>query len=416
MHRHRFASALLPSLVVLLVGAASSPAAAGTTSLPVRLPRAAVPQITRPMPVAYDPVAMYEAQSTCDPSPKPGTVKLAALIKKTYGEGQAVGISRACTSGGTSEHKEGRALDWMTSVHSRQGLANAKAFLSWLLGPDQFGVPYGNATRLGVMYVGWNDRYWAAYATDRGWAELKGCFSTPGAGSDTTCHRNHIHISLNWDGASGRTSLWDGTVLSPYCPYPWTGAIVAEAGRAADAIAIAPVRVLSTRDGLGLSAGSGQTDGGGPHDDGGFGPQDAFREDVVDPVPEPLPAPDPSTAAAPPIPCRVHPSGWHGGGGVLTKVTGQGGIPEVGVAAVTVKVTALGSTAPASIGVWAAGQATSQVVTTVRMNGRAMGEAIVPVSADGTIALGTSAGGTDLTVDVIDYYLIGDQPNVTVVP
>jgi hypothetical protein len=235
MHRHRFASALLPSLVVLLVGAASSPAAAGTTSLPVRLPRAAVPQITRPMPVAYDPVAMYEAQSTCDPSPKPGTVKLAALIKKTYGEGQAVGISRACTSGGTSEHKEGRALDWMTSVHSRQGLANAKAFLSWLLGPDQFGVPYGNATRLGVMYVGWNDRYWAAYASDRGWAELKGCFSTPGAGSDTTCHRNHIHISLNWDGASGRTSLWDGTVLSPYCPYPWTGAIVAEAGRAADA-------------------------------------------------------------------------------------------------------------------------------------------------------------------------------------
>jgi hypothetical protein len=277
-------------------------------------------------------------------------------------------------------------------------------------------VPYGNATRLGVMYVGWNDRYWAAYATDRGWAELKGCFATPGAGSDTICHRNHIHISLNWDGASGRTSLWDGTVLSPYCPYPWTRAILTEAGRGAGAIAIAPVRVLSTGDGLGLSAVSGQTDGWGPPDDGGHGPQDAFRDDVVDPGLEPVPAPDPTTAVAPAIPCRVHPSGWRGGGGVLAKVTGQCGVPEVGVAAVTVRVGALGSTAPASISVGPAGEETSQVVTTVRMNGRAMGEAIVPVSSDGTIALGTSAGGTDLTVDVIGYYLIGDQPNVTVVP
>jgi hypothetical protein len=135
MHRHLLASALLPSLVALLLVATIPSAAAGTPSLPVRLPRAAAPQIIRVLPVAYDPVAMYEAQSTCDPSPKPGAVKLASLIKKTYGEGQAVGISRACTSGGTSEHKEGRALDWMTSVHSRQGLANAKAFLSWLLGP-----------------------------------------------------------------------------------------------------------------------------------------------------------------------------------------------------------------------------------------------------------------------------------------
>ncbi|MDO9218485.1 MAG: phytase, partial [Lacisediminimonas sp.] len=36
-------------------------------------------------------------------------------------------------------------------------------------------------------------------------------------------------------------------------------------------------------------------------------------------------------------------------------------------------------------------------VVRVRMNGGGRGSAIVPVASDGTIALGTSAGGTDLT-------------------
>ena len=189
------------------------------------LPKAATPITTVALPPTYDPVADYEAQTGCDSTAKPGTRALAGLITKTYGRSQVIGISRACSVGGTSEHKEGRALDWMTSARNRQGLANATAFLGWLLEPDAAGVPYGNATRLGVMYVGWNDHYWASYATERGWAELKGCFSKPGRGYDTTCHRNHIHISLSWDGASGRTSFWDGTAMDgPFCPAQKTSA------------------------------------------------------------------------------------------------------------------------------------------------------------------------------------------------
>ncbi len=365
------------SLVLLLGWGAATPAgpaAAIEVGEPLaRARQAPVPVVTQALPAGYDPVAGYEAQSLCDPTPKPGTRALAALIARTYGSGQSVAISRACGSGGTSEHKEGRALDWMTNGRTRQGRANARAFLSWLLGPDQFGIPLGNATRLGVMYIGWDDMFWAAYDPGRGWTEMNGCLSRPDAGSDTTCHRNHVHISLTWDGASGRTSFWDGTVLAPFCESPGSDAVVPAGGRAADVVALPPVRVLSTREGLGLT------------------------------VPEQV------------APCRLHPSGWHGDlGGILTKVTGLGGVPEAGVAAVAVSVTALGSTAPAIVSVRAPGQEAGVPVVRVRMNGRSGGSAVVPVASDGTIVLTTSAGGTDLIIDVTGYYLVGDQPNLAV--
>ena len=123
------------------------------------LPPAAVPTIAATLPQGqYDVAPTYEGQAQCDPTAKPGTQALADLIKATYGQDQTVWIPRACNIGGQSEHKEGRALDWMTSARVAQQRANAETFLQWLLGPDQFGVPYGNAMRLGVMYIGWNDR------------------------------------------------------------------------------------------------------------------------------------------------------------------------------------------------------------------------------------------------------------------
>ena len=129
------------------------------------------------LPPEQDVAPEYEGQAQCDPAPKPGTQRLADLIKATYGGDQTVWIPRDCSVGGQSEHKEGRALDWMTNIRDAQGRANAETFLNWLLGPDQFGVEYGNAMRLGVMYIGWNDRIWRGYDINRGWTELKGCFS-----------------------------------------------------------------------------------------------------------------------------------------------------------------------------------------------------------------------------------------------
>ena len=335
----------------------------------VGLPAAAVPTVPRALPEGYDVAPTYEGQGQCDPTAKPGTQAVADLIKLTYGASQTVWIPRACDVGGQSEHKEGRALDWMTSVRDAQQRANAEAFLAWLLGPDQFGTPYGNAMRMGVMYIGWNDRIWRGYDTTRGWTELKGCFATPASGSDTVCHRNHIHISFTWDGASGRTSFWDGTPMDgPFCATARSGATTPGGGRAADVVPVTPVKVLGTRKAVGVS-----------------------------------------------VRCRLQQDRWSGDSHRLyAKVTGQGGIPATGVAAVAVQVTAMASNASSKVRVWSPGQSKSEIVVEVPMNRDATGTAIVPVASDGTIVFATSAGATDLSVDVTGYYPAGDQPNVTV--
>lgn len=141
------------------------------------LPLAPMPPPLLPLPPEVNPVIRYEPQTTCDPSVKPGSLRLSQIITTTYGAGQSIWIPRGCNVGGRSEHKEGRAVDWMVSVRDQQQRANAEAFLNWLLGPDQNGRPQGHALQLGVMYIGWHDRIWRGFAPERGWQELKGCFS-----------------------------------------------------------------------------------------------------------------------------------------------------------------------------------------------------------------------------------------------
>ena len=336
--------------------------AAGPPAPGVGLPAAAVPAITTALPPEYDVAATYEGQAQCDPTAKPGAQALADLIKATYGAGQTVWIPRACDVGGQSEHKEGSALDWMTDVRKAQQRANAEAFLTWLLGPDAAGTPYGNAIRLGVMYIGWNDRIWRGYEIDRGWTELNGCFAKPDKSSDTTCHRNHIHISLTWDGALGTNSAWDGSAATaPYCPRDSSGATTPDADPKGDLVAVEPVRVLSTADGVGV----------------------AQR-------------------------CRLQQDRWSGDSHrVFAHVLGQGAIPASGVSGVKVRITAVQSNAPSTLRVWSPGQAKSQPAVKVGMGADAAAEVVVPVSSDGTIAFATSAGATDVAVDVLGYYRAG---------
>ena len=317
-----------------------------------------------PLPAEYDVLAEYEGQSTCDPVPKPGTQRFADLIKATYGQDEVVWIPRDCGVNGQSEHKEGRALDWMRSVRDPQGRAEAEAFLNWLLGPDQFGVAYGNAIRLGVMYIGWNDRIWRGYKLNRGWTELKGCFSRPDKGSDNTCHRNHIHISLTWDGASGRSSFWDGTALTaPYCGRNRSTAGGAPATRVGGVVAVGQVRVVGTRSGIGVKER-----------------------------------------------CRLQQDRWNGDSHrIFAKVTGVGGVPAEGVAAVLVRVSALGTNAATTLRAWSPGASSSTPVVQAPMNADASADAIIPVASDGTIAIATTAGATDVTVDVLGYYPNGPE-------
>jgi peptidoglycan hydrolase-like protein with peptidoglycan-binding domain len=153
------------------------------------------------LPDAVDPAPTYEPQTGCAAKAMPGTLRLRALALATYGRGgTSPATPRACTDGGTSEHKDGRAWDWMLSVSNKADRTAAADFLSWLTGPGPSGQDGEMAARLGVMYVIYNHKIWAAYSP--GWRSY--------TGADP--HTSHIHISLTWNGARAHTSFWTGRV------------------------------------------------------------------------------------------------------------------------------------------------------------------------------------------------------------
>lgn len=266
--------ALSPALLVLSLSLPAGPAAALTAAgwdpvptdpaapvdpaapadpTPAPVPAPAPAPVPAPAPAPAPPTledfADYQGQSLCSPSPKVGATRLARLLRADYGH-VGVAISRACGVGGVSEHKEGRALDWMVSVRTKAQREQGQRFLAWLLAPDAQGNPAAEARRLGVMYLAWGDRMWRAY--DGGtWAELRDCASNPkkaAAAYDTTCHRNHMHLSLSWDGAAALTSYWTHRVAPPPCTTSYDGAAVAAGSPAS------PVVLLDTATGAGTAS------------------------------------------------------------------------------------------------------------------------------------------------------------------
>jgi hypothetical protein len=249
------AAAVVPlALMVPVVqgaGGGSTPQALGYN--PTRAGGQPVPTVPATVSEAVDEWAEYQGQTSCTPAAKPGALKLAAVLRATYGPAD-IGISRDCGDGGQSEHKEGRALDWMLSYKKPAERAKVEAFLWWLMKPDAAGNAGANARRLGVMYIGWHDRIWRSYAPQNGWTELKGCYSTPSASYDTYCHRDHAHLTLSWDAAAGRTSFWDNTAeLRETCDEPSVGAVAQKTG---PGTAVTPVKswlALATGRGVGSS-------------------------------------------------------------------------------------------------------------------------------------------------------------------
>jgi hypothetical protein len=351
----RRSSARAALAAVALVAALLPVTTSSTASAVTPTPRTLSPVLDAP--------PSYEGQVLCTPAPKPGTRKLAALLLATYGKA-SVGISRACSIGGTSEHKEGRALDWMVSWKVPAQRAKAQAFLAWLLAPDADGNPAAMARRLGVMYLGWDNQFWAGYDIASGWTDLKGCTTDPAkkaAGYDTYCHRNHVHISLSWDGAAGLTSYWSGIPVPQPCQAPWSSPHTL-AGPSTDLVAISPVRVLDTRAGTGLDAPCRLSAGES---------WDPTHHDVVVPV---------------------------------TGVGGAAGVPAEGVAAVAVRVTVSRPSAPVPTVVVRSTASSPPIRLTTSVSTGAYGTTtIVPVASDGTIRLGIDRGGADVTVDVVGW-------------
>lgn len=144
-----------------------------------------------------DPYAEYDPQNQCAPKPKPGVVGFRKIIRGTFPTTGKGGISRKCSEGRTSEHKEGRAWDWTVSASSSADRGRADYVLGWLLkdrkNPDAY------ARRLGIMYIIWDGRIWSAERHSEGWRNYTG----------PNPHTDHVHFSFSWDGAKKETTWWN---------------------------------------------------------------------------------------------------------------------------------------------------------------------------------------------------------------
>lgn len=300
---------------------------------------------------AIEGYAPYEGNTVCDVVDKPGAQKLAGLIRATYGSDEAIGIARnACYT--TSEHNDGRALDWMVDATTNAGKAKADAFLSWLLATDENGNKNAMARRLGIMYMIFNKRIWRAYG-DPGWGSYSG----------TNPHTDHIHISLSYDGSTGRTSFWNGKPLSTPCS---NGSLTTSAPRVQTDpmryVPVAPTRVASTESGAGMLSG----------------------------------------------PCRL----FQGSGRrVDVQVTGAGPVPGKGVSAVALNVAMRRPNWKSGL---TAGPTGGDIPSVRRVsadqNQISSASMVLPVGADGKVSFFTDSGATDLAVSVVGYYVNPDAP------
>jgi len=340
-------------LLLAVVPAGLAPSTAAVL-VPAAAPKPATPTFTS----AIDALAGYQEQSLCTPSAKPGATKLKALLQATYGA-YSVGIPRDCGQGGTSEHKEGRALDWMVSARNSIQKAKATAFLSWLLATDKYGNEAAMARRLGVMYIGWNNQMWRAYDTGRGWDELRGCYAASKAGTayDNECHRSHVHISLTWEGAMALTSFWSGVPVNETCR-SW-GSDAGSPVVGGDLVPVTPVRVLDTRAGTGLDA-----------------------------------------------PCRIGaPPSWSGSTtSLVLDVTGRGEVPDTGVATVALRVTTWSSSAPLpTLRLRTSASSRPVPAVTALGSGSYSSTVVVPVASDGTVRLALDRGSVEARVEVVGW-------------
>lgn len=198
-------AALAAALVMIMVGpSATTPASAATRN----------PAVPSGLPIGIEELSAYVPANSCSPTTRPGAAKVGKLLTSTY-PGTSYGGARACGLLPNSEHHDGRAVDWMNNVRVTKEKDQANALISWLLATDQQGNKYANARRLGIMYIIWNNKIWASYRPSDGWRSYSSCAGHPEKSWDNTCHRNHMHLSLSWSGAMGRTSFWTKKVAAP---------------------------------------------------------------------------------------------------------------------------------------------------------------------------------------------------------
>ncbi len=187
---------VLGCLLALTICSGAAPLATTATAMPAAAD------------VEIEDYAGYQPQEKCKPKAKPGAKVLLRWLVRRGGEKGA--ISRSCSSGGTSEHKEGRALDWMLDATRKKDRKVVHAFLDRAFATDQHENEHAVARRMGIMYVIWNDHMWSAWDRFEREDYLSSSCRRKKSCSKTLRHRDHVHISLSRAGGRGDTSWYDG--------------------------------------------------------------------------------------------------------------------------------------------------------------------------------------------------------------
>jgi len=155
----------------------------------------------------------YDGQTICSPTAKKGTLELASYLQKHYPGSGSYGISRACGSGGRSEHKEGRAFDWRVNVNNAKERGYAMNFIKRVRATDSAGHFAALARRMGIMYLIFNDTIYSSSYNFAARPYLNASCRSRSSCSATLRHRDHMHISLTRRGGAGRTSWYSNHAL-----------------------------------------------------------------------------------------------------------------------------------------------------------------------------------------------------------
>jgi hypothetical protein len=158
--------------------------------------------------------ASYDPQTKCTKQPRVGTVALGQWLVATYG-GSGGAVNRPCSDPGTSEHKDGRAVDWVLNADNPADRKLARTFLDAAFATDAEGNPAALARRMGIMYIIWSDRFYPAYHQFQPERYLSSSCRSKRKCSKTLRHRDHMHISLSKAGAKGLTSFYVDLVTRP---------------------------------------------------------------------------------------------------------------------------------------------------------------------------------------------------------
>jgi hypothetical protein len=151
----------------------------------------------------------YDYAKKCLKKPQKGTLALQSWLQ-SHVQGVSWGIMRCekLSPHNYSLHSEGRAIDWHLDAHDPGQRAAAMRLIDLFLAPDKQGNAFALARRMGVQGLIFNCKAWWGGAT---LVPYSACYDKKGKPvkiDDTTAHRNHVHIELNWAGARMQTSFW----------------------------------------------------------------------------------------------------------------------------------------------------------------------------------------------------------------